>query len=411
MKVLLIHIYFSKFGGGEVIAYDTYNLLKDNGIDAYFMATNKKPFWEKDYKYANFFTNNTTSLKEYIKNPINYYYNIQAKKDVHKIINYVKPDIIHLHNVISGFSVSILECCKNIPTVMTIHDVGLICPATTLLLNNKTICKEFKCKDKNFINCLLNKCAEGKLEASIRKTIRSYMIPPNLKYINKFITPSNALRDLVIASHIGIDESKIYTINNFLPEESLNIKPNPYTNNGYFLYTSQLTEIKGFKHLLQVFKEISPAIKLHVAGEGHLKSWAQNFIKENNLNNITLLGHLTREELKEEYQNCISTILPSNCFDNFPTTNMESFINGKPVIASNIGGIPEQVEHNKTGLLFEPGNVEQLKECILKYWNNPQLVIEHGKNGYQKAVTQYTSDRYYKELQAIYQIVCKSEIS
>lgn len=73
----------------------------------------------------------------------------------------------------------------------------------------------------------------------------------------------------------------------------------------------------------------------------------------------------------------------------------------KPVIASNIGGIPEQVEHNKTGLLFEPGNVEQLKECILKYWNNPQLVIEHGKNGYQKAITQYTEDRYYKELQGV----------
>ena len=40
------------------------------------------------------------------------------------------------------------------------------------------------------------------------------------------------------------------------------------------------------------------------------------------------------------------------------------------ILEPNIGGIPEQVEHNKTGLLFEPTNVEQLKECILKYWNN-----------------------------------------
>ena len=82
---------------------------------------------------------------------------------------------------------------------------------------------------------------------------------------------------------------------------------------------------------------------------------------------------------------------------------MESFINGKPVVASNIGGIPEQVEHYKTGLLFEPANVEQLKECILKYWNNPNLVIEHGKNAYEKAMNSYSNKRYINELVLIYQ--------
>ena len=84
---------------------------------------------------------------------------------------------------------------------------------------------------------------------------------------------------------------------------------------------------------------------------------------------------------------------------------MESFINGKPVIASNIGGIPEQVEHNKTGLLFEPANVEQLKRCILMYWNNPDLVIEHGKNAYEKAHALYTEERYYNDLMNVYQEV------
>ena len=86
-------------------------------------------------------------------------------------------------------------------------------------------------------------------------------------------------------------------------------------------------------------------------------------------------------------------------------TNIESFINGKPVIASNIGGIPEIVEDNINGLLFEPGNIEELKNCILKYWNNPELSVQHGKNGYQKAITQYTEDKYYNELIKIYEEV------
>ena len=69
----------------------------------------------------------------------------------------------------------------------------------------------------------------------------------------------------------------------------------------------------------------------------------------------------------------------------------------------NIGGIPEIVEDNKTGLLFEPGNVEQLKECILKYWNNPELVVAHGKKAYQKAITKYSEDKYCRELIEIYE--------
>ena len=77
-------------------------------------------------------------------------------------------------------------------------------------------------------------------------------------------------------------------------------------------------------------------------------------------------------------------------------------INGKPVIASDVGGIPEIVEHNKNGLLFEMQNVEQLKQCILTYWNNPELVIEHGQNGYNKAVTSYNSNVYYNKLLNVY---------
>ena len=111
---------------------------------------------------------------------------------------------------------------------------------------------------------------------------------------------------------------------------------------------------------------------------------------------------MNREELIEEYQNCIATVVPSNCFEAFGMVNIEAFINGKPVIASNIGGIHEIVENNINGLLFEPGNVEQLRECILRYWNNPQLVIDHGINAYQTATKNYTESLYYKKLMHVY---------
>jgi glycosyltransferase involved in cell wall biosynthesis len=51
---------------------------------------------------------------------------------------------------------------------------------------------------------------------------------------------------------------------------------------------------------------------------------------------------------------------------------------GKPVIGANIGGIPELVINGKTGFLFEPGNVDELKEKLLLLWCNPKLVYELG---------------------------------
>ena len=410
MRVLLVNQNFNLQGGTEVIAINTYNLLKKHGHDVFFFATDKKDYYEKDYPYIKYFPHCVYSAKEYLKNPLAYYWKKKKKKLFSQMVEEVKPDIIHIHSLISP---SILIVCKkkNIPTVMTLHMMPTVCPSTKFLYKNKEICKDFKCKNGNYLNCLFNLCRDGSLEASFRKTILSYVFAKTNVYsaISYFICPSDALRDYVRLSNIGEDKNKIITINNFLTDEELETKPN-YTNKGYFLYLGRLSYEKGVHYLLEAMKDLPKDIKLHIVGTGKEEQSLKEYAKEHSLDNVEFLGFKNREEIKEEYQNCISTILPSNCFENFPTTNMESFINGKPVIASNIGGIPEQVEHNKTGLLFEPGNVEQLKECILKYWNNPQLVIEHGKNGYQKAVIQYTEDRYYNKLQAIYQIVCNSEI-
>lgn len=399
MKIIIVDPLFSPLGGGQIIAYNTYKLLKLFGQEVFYWATDRKPYFEEDYKYAEFFTKCNLSSLDYIKNPIKYYYNFQAKEDLDKFIDVIKPDLIHIHGL-QGLSSSIFNSCKNIPTVMTLHDASLICPANTFLKGDEFDCINKYCQNGKFFNCLKYKCC-SKLEPSLRRFIRAQINLMSLKNINKFITPSNKLRERVLRANIGINESDIVTINNFLSKSEYNIKPN-FDNNGYFLYAGRLSKEKGVHYLLQVLKELPKEIVIHIVGKGPDEEKLKQYVKENGLNNIKFLGFKNREEIKEEYQNCIATILPCNWFEIFGMTNIEAFINGKPVIASNIGAIPEVVEHNKTGLLFEPANVEQLKECILKYWNNPKLVVEHGKNAYEKAKTQYTEERYYNDLLNVY---------
>ena len=402
-KILIINQFFSFIGGAEVVAYNQYKNLQNKNLEVYFWSSNKQPYFEEDYKYIEYFCEENSGIKNYFKNPYKYFYNNDAKIKLQKFIKKINPDIIHLHNFFV-LTPSILDCCKNIPTVMTVHDSKLICPSAQFLIKNKDFCSEQLCKNGEFYNCILNRCVKNKLEPSLRHTIYAYNLLKKIKYVDKFITPSYALKNLILNANIGINQQKISVINNFLTNEELKIKPN-YTNFGYFLYIGRLSPEKGVHYLLEAMKDLPRDIKLKIAGTGVEENKLKQYAKDNNLSNVEFLGFKNRDEIKDLYQNCISTILPCNWFEIFGMTNIESFINGKPVIASNIGGIPEIVEDNINGLLFEPGDVEQLKKCIHKYWNNPNLVVEHGKNGYQKAITQYTEKKYYSELMKIYEEV------
>lgn len=402
MKIIIENEIFKHQGGSETIAINTYEMLKRNGHDVYFFATDKKPYYEKNYKYSKYFPRFVYSTKDYLKNPIAYYWNFEAAKNLEKMIDKIKPDLIHFNLLISP---SVLNICKRkkVPTVMTLHVPAPLCPSSTMQLGDKIYCNDFKCKNGNYWHCVFNKCKNKSLENSARKALLSYIYKVSNSYsaINKLICCSNALREFCLQTNIGLEKNNIVTINNFLSNEELKTIPN-YTNQGYFLYIGRLSPEKGVHYLLEAIKDLPRDIKLKIAGTGVEENKLKQYAKDNNLSNVEFLGFKNRDEIKDLYQNCISTILPCNWFEIFGMTNIESFINGKPVIASNIGGIPEIVEDNINGLLFEPGNVEQLKDCILKYWNNPNLVVEHGQNAYQKAITQYTEERYYTELINIY---------
>lgn len=409
MRILYINNFFKQKAGTELIAINTYELFKKKGHEVYFFGSQSEEYYEQNNKLIKFFPVNVNSTVDYIKNPLKYYWNFEAANKLQEVINIIKPEVIHIH---SSMTPSVLYVCKRnkIPTCMTVHIPPYVCPAATFMYKNKQLCKDLKCKNGNYLNCILNKCGNGSIERSIRKSILSYLYDKTNVHsaISYFICPSNALRDYVRQTNICENKNKIITINNFLTKEESNTTPN-YENNGYFLYLGRLSEEKGLHYLLQALNDLPKNIKLHIVGSGSKEKELKNYTLEHNLENVEFLGFKNREEIKEEYQNCIATILPCNWFEIFGMSNIESFINGKPVIASNIGGIPEIVENNINGLLFESANVEQLKKCILTYWNNPELVKEHGRNGYKKARTQYTAERYYKELMQVYKNILKEK--
>lgn len=407
-KTALVNKFFFLKGGSEKVMFDEAKLLEHNGHEIAFFSMHH-PNNSKEYKYSKYFvdyvelanTGKEYSLPEKFKTVKNIIYNKQAEINFEKFINDFKPDIIHCHNITSQISPSVLRTAKkhSVPTVMTMHDCQLVCPNYILMKSGKTVCVENKCLKGNYINCFLNKCTKNSYSASLISTVQMYfnrITGSYTDYTDKFISPSNFLRNKVIES--GIYKDKIAVVPNFVNIEEYTPE---YSNSGYFLYAGRLSFEKGVETLLNAFKTL-PDIHLKIIGTGPLEEEFIKYKEEHQLNNVCFEGYQCGEALKENFKNCIALIIPSECYENAPMTIIEAFAFGKPVIGSDIGGIPEMIENESTGFLFEPGNVPELIKKIKGLHSNLEKATTMGKSARKKAEEIYNSDFHYKKLREIY---------
>jgi glycosyltransferase involved in cell wall biosynthesis len=95
-------------------------------------------------------------------------------------------------------------------------------------------------------------------------------------------------------------------------------------------------------------------------------------------------------------------VLPSRTFEMCPLSILEAMSHGLPVIASRLGGQAELVDDGVTGLLFTPGDADDLAKKIKLLWDNPELCRRLGRAGYERVVNEYREDVYFRRLMAVY---------
>ena len=100
-----------------------------------------------------------------------------------------------------------------------------------------------------------------------------------------------------------------------------------------------------------------------------------------NSSNVEFLGAKYGAEMLKVLEKARAVIVPSEWYDNYPVIISYAYAYGKPVIASNINGIPEVVTDKINGLLFEPGNENDLIEKILILHKNKPFANLLGKKG------------------------------
>ncbi len=409
MKILQVHKFFYLSGGADRVFFDTSALLEKNGHKVFYFSMKHPdnfacPF-DRYFVSQSAYDNNT--LESSLMNALNIIYSPEARRKMDLLLAEQNPDIAHLHNIYHQLSPSILHSLKRrkMPVVMTLHDYKLVCPSYSMLRDGKP-CEA--CKGGAYQHCFLNACVKGSRNRSLLLTAEMFLHHKILRIydlVDVFISPSLFLKEKL--EEMGF-KGRIAHLPNFVEPEG--VKPAFGGDGKTIVYLGRLSPEKGLITLLEAVKGL-PGISLNIIGGGPLKTLLEEKIRKEEIFNVSLLGYKSGSELKGEMEKAMFVVLPSECYENNPRSILEAFAQGKPVIGSDIGGIPELIKENVTGLTFKPSDAEDLRTKIWLLSRNPGMIAEMGENCLRTAAEDYNPRRYYEGLMKIYADAMRMENS
>jgi len=262
------------------------------------------------------------------------------------------------------------------------------------------------CEGKKFYKAVINKCRKKSLAASIVVMLEEHVdrLLGLLEMVNFFIAPSHFLRDKMI--QYGFPPDKVIHIPNFIGTKS--IRPS-LNNDGYILYSGRLSHEKGLITLVRAIS-LCDSVRLLIVGDGPLRKELEATVEMTAKEKIEFLGHVDREKVWKIVAGALFVVMPSEWYENFPYSILEAFASAKAVIGSRTGGIPQLVRVGETGLLFEPGNADDLAEKIQWMVKHSKERQEMGRRARELVEKEYNPELHYKRLMEVYRAALKKYV-
>lgn len=309
------------------------------------------------------------------------FYNAEAAKRFRRELAAFRPHVVHVHGIHRQLSPSILFEARRAgaPVVQTLHDYHPVCPADTLLRGCKESCVPPQCRGPNLLPCIANRCVRGSAATSAASAAELFWRRWVLGYarlVALFITPSRYLANVVRSG--GWRRPPIVVVPNAVRLPSLSAPGDS------FLYAGRLSREKGVVTLLAAAAR--SGVPLIVAGDGpqaqELRSMAPAAVR--------FVGRVTETEVARLLGDCCAAVVPSEWPENAPMAVLEPMAAGKPVVATRVGGIPEQIRDGIEGVLVPPRDVAALATAMLRLAGDRQLAARLGGAGRKRVLARFT---------------------
>jgi len=364
MKILQVNQYYYPRGGADKYFLTLSAALEAAGHEvAVFSMQHPKNLatpWSRYFVSRISF--NDGGLKDKLKTPGRVLYSQEAKKKFTQLLQDFQPDIIHCHNIYHHLSPSLLAAAKKqgIPVVMHLHDYKLICPNHTLFTQG-AYCEN--CRKHKYYQCLKKRCVKNSVAGSALAMVEMYYHHCVLKIyekdVNLFIAPSHFMKNKVVS--FGWPGDKITVLYN--PYDAAFASQTTGKIENYLLYFGRLSPEKGLKTLIQAAILTGQPVK--IVGEGPEETALKKLAADLKAP-VEFSGFKQGSELRLIVASAKAVVLPPIWAENMPLSLMEALSLGKIVIASRMGGLPEVIIDGQNGLLFNPGDANDLARQIKK---------------------------------------------
>ena len=388
LNILVVHNYYQQSGGEDLVFENELELLKKHGNNVITYTRNNNEI--------------SNSLLRKILFPLIVIFNFKTYFDIKKIIIKYNIDIIHVHNTMFFVSQSIYYAAKllKIPIVQSIHNFRFVCP-NALLYRNKTVCEQ--CISNGVFQSVRNKCYKNSFLITLimALNIKIHKITRIHNYVN-FICNTNFTSSKILSDKT-ILKNKVYIKNNFtITDYSVNVL-NERENS--FVFAARLDENKGIDFLLKSWKVFNNLhYKLYICGAGNLQSWCENFIIDNNITNVEMLGYINHEDMLKLFSKCLALIYPSKWYEVMPIGIIDAFSVGTPVIGPDFGNMEEMIKSNFNGFKY---NYEDTNSFINALNNIINFDFEYN-NIRQYYLDNYSDNNNYNNLIKIYRSIINS---
>jgi glycosyltransferase involved in cell wall biosynthesis len=272
--------------------------------------------------------------------------------DLHALIRRQRPDVVHAHNWLVH-SYLPLRRRLGVPVVMSLHDYALICATKRLFYEHAV------CSGPALVKCA--HCAGAQYGSVTGAGLAGTMAITSrfaLRRIDRFVAISEAVRE---ACGLAGDD-RCTVIPNFvrtLPATVEGAEPllAKLPSEPFILFFGDATVDKGAALLARVYETIPEAPPLVFVGRSLVDELRAR-------RNIVLTGPVPHHLAIQAVRQGMFTVVPSQWAEPFGLVALESAAAGKPVVASDIGGLASIVQHEETGLLVKPGDEHDLRVAV-----------------------------------------------
>lgn len=380
MKILTLFNDYRQKGSGEYhVVTASQELLRRKGADATLVMRSSVGLDRRLRRKVRAFVRGTYSRAAY--------------SETLTLLERHEPDVVHVHNLYPLLSPSVLVACREagVRTVMTVHNYRHTCP-TSHHYRRGAVCEkcvgghEWQCIARNCRDNLPESFAYG-LRALVARKLR--LFHDNIDVL--IVGTRFAAQRLATA---GFDPDRIVVI----PSLGVPVAAQPQSTGRYVAYAGRMTREKGVATLLEAARRL-PEVDFRLAGDGPM----YDKLVSKSPPNVRLLGFLDHATMVTFYSGAVCLAVPSEWFEMRPLVICEAMAHGVPVVASRIGGLGELVLDGVTGLLFEPGDADELSDRIRALVNDNDLRSKLGDAAREAVLREHDEDRCFDHLIAAYQ--------